>query len=351
MITPWSIHEAEIALYPAWSDGMPYVGPGTRAEVSPLLQCKSSLSIAHTPRDLESGGFNWTGAESTADGVWEISIGFPDGAFTDAISRLKSRPAPGGFHVLVVRFIDEVSGHWSCLRFFYVTLAGDDASEKNQIMERSLRLRSTWLQENVGSATAPSMLPEVLGEVDWVCGGQRITALTYNSATQVWTSLAQNAIGGGGSYARIHGVGDNVTLSAYMPYLDAAAPPANAPAREEVAWLEKDILHIGNADSLVHHGLKMGDGFALQTLGISEPLMRNHTGWNRGLDPVYLIFRYLRRVYATIGDGVLAAADVTYDAAPDSIDPPFQIRPAADGMGMVILPDGAWVDGSLFIDP
>lgn len=347
MITPWTIHEAEIALYPAWRDGMPFRGPGTRADASPLLQCKSSLSISHTPRDLESSGFNWTGAESTADGVWEISASFPDGAFTDVLSRLKSRPSPGGFYILVIRFIDAVSGHWSCFRFFYVTAMADGVSEKSQIMERTLSLRSTWLQEDVGASSAPSLEPLVLGEVEWICGSQRVTALTYNPATLAWASLPRNEIGGGGSYVRVHGADDDITLSCYLPSLVTAAPVTDAPLRKNVQWGEGDVFHVGNSGSPTHYGLALGDGFSLQVLGIVEPLLRDYTGWDRGMDPVYVVFRYLRRIYAVLGDGVLAMPKITLAAPPASHDPAFQFRPANSGMGLVLLPQGGWLSGTV----
>jgi hypothetical protein len=358
MISPWSIHEAEIALYPAWRDGMPYRGPGTqRTEISPLLQCKSALSISFTPAE-PAPSMNWMGMEMTSDGTWEITARFPDGAYADAVSRVLSRPSPGGFHILVVRFFDATTGHWSCFRWFYVTLGTDESSESNQIMGRSLTLRSTYMQEEVGNSSIPSMQPVVMGEVDWICGSQRITALQFNPVSETWASLPRNEIGNGGQYVSLSPPAEapfnDITLMAYLPALVAGAQPAPALPRKSVAWADNFLFRTGNHLSALHHGLALGAGISIQALGIAEPLMRYYAAFDRGLDPTYVVFRYLRRLYATIGDGVFAVPKITYNEVPPHVhDYAFRIRPAGavnpstGQSGIVLLPEGAWVDGTL----
>lgn len=356
MITPWTIHEAEVALYPAWKDGMPFRGPGLpRAVPAAVFACKSALTISATPRKTAVTGHSWTGAEAMADGEWEISLAFPDGAFSDAVSRMLSRLASGGFHILVARFIDQASGQWSCFRWFYTTWEGDEASESGQILGRTMRLRSTWMQEEVGATGIPSLAPTVLGEVDWICGSQRITCLTYHPETETWSSTPRNDAGDGSRYVNLSPLADtptDIALSAYFPRVVAGSQVPPALSRAAVSWQNLVLLRLGNHLSSLHHGLVTLGGITIQAAGISEPLLARPQ--DRMLDEPVIVFRYLRRIYATLGHGVLAVPALRENTAPPfSHDYPFRLaipgaaNPATGQSGLTLLPDGALLDGTV----
>ncbi len=355
MITPWLIHEADLALYPAWRDGMPFRGPSAwGGDAEPVFQSKASLSISESRRPSAASAFSWTGTEPMAESSWEISVSFPDGVFNDIRSRLLSRLASGGFHILVARFMDSRSGQWSCFRWFYVTVSSDDDAESGEVMQRSLHLKSTWLQESVGSSSPPALLPTVRGEVDWICGPRRITALAYDPATETWSSLPLNEVGDGTRYVNLSPVTGSVSdiaLSAYLPRVVAGdeSPPALPVAR--VMWQNVVLANIGSSASLIHHGLALMGGTSLQASGIVEPIMS--IPQDRMLDEPVLVFRFLRRVYAVLGHGVLAVPSLIEDTPPPfSHDCPFRLaipgdpNPATGQSGLTLLPDGAWLDGT-----
>ena len=356
LLTPWTIHEADIALYPAWRDGMPFAGPGTRGMPAPVFLAKTAISVSGTVRKGAASGHNWSGAEPNLEVEWDITIAFPDGVFLDSVSRLASRLPTGGFHILVLRFLDEFSGHWSCFRYFYVTIEGDDAAESGEIITRTLRLKSTWVQESTGSSAMPSMAPIVVGEVDWLCGSQRHTCLTYDPAAEEWTSLPRNDIGDGTTrYVNFSPVEDSladVAITAFFPRVlpGDQAPPALPQA--QIEWCNLVLARIGNHESAYHHGLVLSKGISLQTLGIPEPLLTYPQ--DRMLDEPVIIFRFLRRVYAVLGHGVLAIPALTQNGdAPFTHDYPFRLRvstepnPATGQTGLTLLPQGAWLDGTL----
>lgn len=356
MISPWTIHEADVALYPAWKDGMPYRGPGTGRQVhAPVFQCKSGLSINSTPRKSAASGYNWTGAQENADGEWEINLQFPDGVFADECSRVLSRLPAGGFHVLVVRFVDESSGRWSCFRWYYVTWDEDQAGESGQVIGRSMRLRSTWMQEDVGDGVMPELNPVPMGEVDWICGAQRITCYHFDPITETWTSLARNETGDGTRYLNISPDVDGSTelyLAAYFPRVTEPEPEPPLLKAADITWQNLVIARIGSHLSALHHGLVLMGGMQIQAMGIPEPLMTHSQA--RMLDEPVIVFRYLRRVYATIGHGVLAVPLLTCNEPPPfthdyafRLAVPGPANPDGGQSGMVMLPDGAWLDGSV----
>jgi hypothetical protein len=355
MIAPWIIHEADIALYPAWKDGLPFLGPGlTRGAVEPVFGCKASLSLTASTTRQATTGHNWSGNETHGEGEWQIAVGFPDGLHADAISRVLSRLHAGGFHILCVRFVDALTGQWSVLRFYYVTWDADEASDSSQIMQRSLRLRATWMQEEVGSAAPPSLSPVPLGEVDWICGSQRITCLTYHPDSETWASLPRNDVGDGTRYvnfAPVLDVPSDVALAAYFPRVIPGEQAAPALPMAGVLWQNLMLLRIGNHSSALHHGLVLLGGIQMQEAGIVEPLLLYPQA--RMLDEPVVVFRYLRRTYATLGHGVLAVPRLVANAAPPlSHDYPFRLsipgaaNPATGQSGLTLLPDGAWLDGT-----
>ena len=353
---PWLIHEAEVALYPAWLDGMPYQGPGLlRGGSVPILSCPASLSITETKLRSAGMGFSSARAEPAADAEWEISVSFPDGWFSDAHSFIRSRLPDYGWFILVVRFVDPRTRCWSLLRFFFVTPQSDEAADSGEAMYRTLRFKAAHLQESGGGTAIPAMLPTVQGEVDWICGPQRITALLFDPEAETWTSTSLNETGDGTRYVNLSPVQDSATdaiLTGYFPRVQPDGRPAGFLSRGAVTWTNTYLLRIGNHLSPVHHGLTLLGGLNVQTIGIAEPLLAHPQ--SRMLDEPVIVFRYLRRVYATIGHGVLAVPELHQNAThPFTHDPAFRLIPAAtvnpatQRNGLTLLPTGAWLDGTV----
>lgn len=348
--TPWTLHEAEIALWPAWKDGTPYRGPGyARGTQSPLFACKASLTITETRTPSQPTGYQWTGTEAMGETSYEIACTFLDGAYADKYSRVMSRRHHGGLHILTARWLDPAKGEWTCLRFFYVTQSTDAVSDAQQVMTRSVSLRASWLQETVGTGgTIPTLAPELLGQIDWVCGAEKVTAYLYDPATATWTSTPQNLTGDGSRYVNLSPTsatpGSDLMLTAYLPRL--------LPESNQIEWQNTRLMRIGNQDSTFHHGLSFPGGGNLQAIGIPEPL--HHLSQDRMLEEPVVVFRFLRRVYATFGHATFAIPSlILNEAPPASHDAAFQVavpgapNPATGRTGLLIHPDGAWLDGTV----
>ncbi|RYG98536.1 MAG: hypothetical protein EON58_06855, partial [Alphaproteobacteria bacterium] len=279
MIAPWLLHDSEVALWPAWSDGTPYHGPGSgRGRPEPLLSCKSNLRITQTVKSAGASGMNWRGGEKAGEVEWGLSIEFISGAMADEWGRMMSRMEPGGYRILTVRFFDGTSGQWTLYSFFYVTPQSDVESPVSEIMGRTVELKSTWMQESVGSSSLPPMEPVVMGEVDWICGTQRITALQYNPITETWVSLLRNQTGDGTRYVTLTpmsaAANDDVVLTMLLPRLEDAPVTAPALPNQRIKWQNTMVLRIGSHLSANHPGMTLRGGHQLQALGIAEPLIK-----------------------------------------------------------------------------
>lgn len=325
---PWTIHEAEVALYPARKDGMPLSGPGGVRQTLPFLEHRVTLSVERTINPGSSQAFNYTGATMPEDGGWSLSVDFPEGAWSDELDRTLARLEPNGFYCLAVRFEDvENSGNWTLWRFFYVTLERDSTSENSQVMQRSLSLRAGWRQEQVGIGPLPALRPEPLGEVDWICGPLRVTGMLYDSATGAWTSTIHNAVSADPDAPPYVAVG----TSNYTPFVSFYAPvaensygegllgdPALAGTPINIGWRHLLAFSISAQDMLL-----AASGFALQMNGTAEPLMARSQA--RMMDEPVIVFRYLRRIYCTISHGVIAIPRISNSPAPATHEPDFRI--------------------------
>jgi hypothetical protein len=299
-------------------------------------------------------------ADPASDSSYQISISFPDGVLADEFGRLLSRMEPGGFRILTVRFFDEGLGHWTLLSFYYVTPATDTLADSDQVMGRTVALKSTWLEEEVGSGSMPSLVPVVKGRLDWVCGTQRVPAMTYDPITESWASTTHNLTGDGSRYITLTPINDDddadVILALYLPRVIPLDGTGSALDRHAVTWQNTVALRIGNHNSAHHHGLTLQAGHVLQAAGVVEPIYM--LPQSRVLEEPVAVFRFLRRIYATLGHGVFAVPRLSPATTPPrSTDPAFRIavpgpaNPATGNSGLVLLPDGAWLDGTLLTTP
>ncbi len=356
-LIPWLLHDAEVSLWAAWKDGSPFHGPGEgRGRQEPLFTSTVSLSITETFEASAPTGHGWTGAETLGGSSFQISLDFQDGAVSDEFGRVLAGMHAGGFRILTVCFEDLLTGTWTKLTFFYVTPATDAQSETSQEMKRALTLKSTWKQEQVGLDSAPSLVPVMLGEVDWICGALRVTALTYDPSTETWLSTPRNDTGDGSRYVNLSPAteddGADVSLTVYLPRVVDAPVVGEILPTALVEWQNTVAFIVGNEASAMQHGLAMRSGHALQAAGITEPLVM--IPQDRMLDEPVVVFRYARRVYATLGHGVFAVPRLLENTPPPVIhDPAFRIaipgpaNPATGQSGLTLLPNGAWLDGTV----
>jgi|GEM_PF-7032340 len=329
LLTPWTIHEAEIGLYAAWKDGLPMEGPGGRHKESALFSALGSVSITQSFAPGQSGIFDHTGSPRSGPGLYSISLDFKDGAVEDDLSRLMTRLHGGGYHVLVIRFRDEAgSGNWTKRQFFYVSLNRDSLSANaasrgdGAAVARQLDLQASWMVETVGSTSSPSAEPEVLGEVEWICGPHRIPCLTYDPATQTWAETNQNATTEALPPHAYLGelLGGEIGVSLMVPRL----------VDGETQW-QAEVAVTVDGSTITPYG-----DYTLQQNGTPEPLLC--VAQDRVLDEPLLVFRYLRKVYFSIGHNLICIPSVSGDAPPDTHEPNFRIG------DLVFLPRGAFTD-------
>lgn len=357
LIQAWTIHDADVALYPAWKDGMPFRGPGSegdgRRRPEPLLYCKADLNITETWEKGAKRGMDWRGNSEGRSKSYEIAVRFPDGAVADAYGRVVSRLDAGGMYILVVRY---ASGEtWAVQRFFYVTPESDGVGEAGQVLMRPMTFRAGWMQEDIGTGVIPDMEPKVYGEVYWICGALSVPAMRYDPLTEEWSSREENNTGDDSRYVNISPVSDvegsDVFISYYLPRVTEFTPEDGLSRRMNVVWENRIALSVGRWDSENWHGLHLSEDHTLQQGRFVEPL--EMLPQSRMLDEPIVVFRYLARVYAVLGHGVLAVPGLFNTVRPSTHDPAFRISPTGGvnpetgESGLTLLSDGAWLDGEV----
>lgn len=323
-ISPWSIHEAEIALYAAWKDGLPMSGPGTdRHQSTALFEALGSLAIEEEWEERPAGAFALATSVRHPE-RYSITVSFKDGLHGDDLGTIVSRMR-GGTHVLTLRFVDDAGrGWWTKLQFFHVVPTGDERSasasggEENAI-SRVLRLRAAHMQQQGGMTAMPALAPEVLGEVDWICGPQRVTGLRYSQATDTWSATSENSTGPSTPAYLSLVAGTGTHTFSYQK---------SSTASGAVTWVQTAAF-TANSTTLVP-----ASGFSLQTNGTAEPL--ESVAAERTLDQPVAVFRYLGRVYATVGHGKICVPKVATVPASATRLPRFCLG------GLHLLPDGAY---------
>lgn len=330
-LTPYTFFEADVALYPAWKDGTPMSGPNARHKESAVFASKANLTITRIPTPSSPSHLDFTGTTPPDDSVFSISIDFGDGATEDDYSRIQTRIHHGGFHILVVRIIDSASNaQWTRLQYFYVTLAGDslrgDSSGGGDSisLKRNLSLQAGWEQEDVGDINPPSMLPEVRGEVDWICGSKRITCLTYNPDTLTWVSTEQNSLGEGLppilSLGNVEGE-DSQFFSLMLPRLTEGGI---------IQWEATTAFIVDGTDLIPQ------PSFTLQQNGTTEPLLAIQQ--SRTIDEPIAVFRFLRMIYFSVGHQTVAIPSIISGSPPLNIFRDFRIG------DLSFLPSGAYTN-------
>jgi hypothetical protein len=328
---PWSIHECEVAIHAAWKDGMPMTGPGDgRQKRTALFTGKAMVRVEQSFPASEPGAFDHSNSPPAADSNYALTIRFLETAIEDDLSRLVTRLHGGGYHIVTLRFVEESGGaEWSKRQFFYVAPATDNleataGSNEAIPFERTLSLRAGWMQESAGHTTPPSLDPVVTGEVEWVCGPHRIPCLSYDPDTLTWTALGANSTG--------ESTPPHVALGEMPetedPFLSLMLPRLNED--QQIQWEATIAFTLAGGTAFTP-----ASGHVMQTNGTPEPLVM--LPQNRMLDEPMAVFRFLRRVYATIGHGRICIPSVNSTPPPPTHEPAFRIG------DVVILPQGAYL--------
>jgi hypothetical protein len=111
------------------------------------------------------------------------------------------------------------------------------------------------------------------------------------------------------------------------PFFSLMLPRLNE--QEEIEWQNTIAFTLAKGESFVPQA-----DHILQTEGISEPLILNRQ--NRFLDEPLAVFRFLRRVYASVGHGRICIPALFSDPPPATHFPRFQIG------AVELLPQGAF---------
>jgi hypothetical protein len=336
-IRHYTVHEAEVAFFAAWRDGMPVSGPLQRhGSLGMIDEFRAGLSIRQVREDGQGGGFGeWRmhggDADAGAEG-WMVDFSLPLAAVTDGGAQVSSWPEAGAPIVAVVRFLDKELGLWRVFQFHDAVLLPSEAGEEGQNMMRKVSLSAGWMEERY-SGTVPDLVPVVRPVIEWRHAGKRVRAWEYDPDGDAFTECAENVETVGEDEVRyvtlaLSGEGDEETANlAYLAAATTAATRGGLPGYS-VGWASVGVFEVGSSGLTAWPGWEVEDGAA-------EPITMPPSG--RHWEHPRVVVRLLGRIYATVAHGVIAVPLLTEGFPPGMIDPPLR-------MGrLVFLPDGAWL--------
>ena len=348
-IDPYTVHEAEVAVFHAWGDGAPVAGPFGRHLRPPIVDnFRAGLKISQVDvGEGEAGGFgdrreHHTELVGACDWVVEMSV--PLGGLADDLGvQLAVFGVPGSPVVVVVRFRSADDGAWRLLQFHDSLLQHSDCGDDAQRMMRTIKVSSGWCEE-YKSGVMPDLAPRIRGVIEWRHLGRVVRCWEYDAVDGTWVEDAENVAevdGVASRYVNLVEDGGDVVVSAML----ATTVNANLGGRAalDVGWVEGEILRV-EEDA----GLVMAAGWAVQAAGCVEPLLLPSAG--RFWDPARVVWRVLGRVYATAEEGVFALPSLKVVGEPAD-DPEVEpvVAPAARldypiRLGRLIMwPEGGWV--------
>ncbi len=336
-VQPYTVHEAEVAVYHAWADGVPVAGPFVRHLQPGLLdEFRAGLKMTQVEDAGVVGGFGEWRKQSprrVVDADWMVEISSPFGAALDeagvAISSVLRAGTPV---VVVVRFICVDTGLWRVFQFHDCMLATSDAGDEDQKMFRSVRFSAGHL-EQFKSGVMPTMEPRMRGVIEWRHLGRVVRCWEYDATTNTWAEDAENVQvveGEDERYVSLVPVTGGVEFS----YLAARTVVGTAGGLDAatVGWIDAATFSIIGSS-----GLTMEPGWALETLGCVEPILMQPSGLH--WEHPRVVFRFLGRVYATLEAGVFAMPKLTQGDPDLPMDFPIRIGE------LVLYPDGGWIIG------
>lgn len=329
LIIPYTIHEAEIAIFHSWSDGKEIKGPMKRHLESGLVaKFNASLSFTRIAAGESMRAFgDWRKDQDTREDGWQITMSYPYGAIKDHDgTEVSSSLEIKADYIILVRFYDQDSQSWRMLQFHYARI--DDnlpANETQEVIMNSLSFHAGWREEFKGGLASglPDMTPRKWGVIEWVHQGRVIPCYYYDADTDAWMETDENPkltdLGQTIRYVTLETTSGETTLSMLSPITETETLPSGVEI-ENLTWVNAQVFTSDSAD------LHLGQGWQLQTEGCPEPIKMPASSrhWEH---PVVRV-RFLSRVYGTFGHGTVAVPKLEYTAPPAGIDTPIILGPS-----------------------
>lgn len=334
--TPFTIHEADVAVWHAWGDGMPVSGPMGR-HLGAMAEFRAGLRMEQAGGDAglagEVGEWRLNRPVETRAMPWVVEFSVPLAASKDGGAAVTALGASAGAPVVVVvRFRDRALGVWRVFQFHDAVILPVSAGEDAQRMMRVVRVSSGWL-EDYKAGTMPSMEPRMRGVIEWKHLGRSIRCWEYDFAAGTWMEDPENvnpAESGPERYFSWAVTDDDLLVS-----MTAAATKAGELGGVYATGIEwKDVLAFELLEG--SSNLTLAPGWVVEANGLVEPLLLPPSG--RHWEHPRVVLRVLGRVYATIRAGVIAVPAINEgNPSPAPIDPPIR-------MGRLLFyPDGLWI--------
>jgi hypothetical protein len=357
MNTPFLIHDAQVALFPAWEDGMPMTGPSPlRTAVAPFFQCLTSIRWSRNAVRKDSAfGDHRRAGDFRAEEI-AISIAHPEGVVLDPVGHAHRLPSMAGRYCLVVVLWAQEANQWQRWQFFHVRIANDsfDGGDGSDASARPLELIAEHIEfDTYTSSQPPACVPEVLGRVDFICGPLHIPCMTYDMLAEEWrmttfsdTGITHTVAGEETSLAyclwdepeitdpvTLPGGVETSTFSLMQPRTEIPAG-MSPPVYLGVVWQQRLFFSLQRSSVtneknvlLLHHAI------TLEANGSPEPIERIEQ--DQMLHESVAVFRVLDRVYATVGHDCIAVPAIHYGEVPLSTNYFFKL-------GDTILDDQGW---------
>ncbi len=195
---PFTVHQAEFALYFADPSGMQAAGEAFLTGYGETIEMEQTFEKVR--RDTHGSPF---GRIRHVDEEHVITFGH-----LWALQRGPNRPyAPrrDGQHILVIRWEDQETGVWHKRTYFAVTANGEKLSHPSQSYFQEIVFDGRWCAKKSGIGTPPSLLPETSGQVVYVTESEWTPLYEYDFATGIFAEIDSTLLTGRASL--VTGVG------------------------------------------------------------------------------------------------------------------------------------------------
>jgi hypothetical protein len=357
--SPFTIHEASIAIWHSHDDGFPVLHPETNKPIPGLFaHCKSSISITETIAQNEAAlPGEWRGTqEPSGESSWQINIESAFGQImADGDSRNNTQHR-GGSYIIVVKWLDEETSKGMTYQFHHATLSSQGPSTSGETMNEGAQFSASHLEffpSEISSQINGNLTPLIVGRVEWSMAGITHTCLSQDPLTGDWQEWAENQLPSGDRrvYFGPPETPDNSLHLSYLSYEFSSDPTSAHPNRNATTPVKRTAFIIKQEPDS-DKGMFLTDHHQLQTKGCPEVLIAPDR-YTSPESPT-VTFRYLRRVYATIQNKVIALPQLAQNQIPQASDQPFfHLRdngaqsPENRSRGLTITPVSGFLDGTV----
>lgn len=332
---PFTVHEAEVAVFHAWGDGMRSAGPTPRHLTQPAGESfRAGLRISQAEGAAAGvGGFGeWRlhAPWPVSDGAWLVEMSAPLGTVWDDGAQVAALLPPGVPSIIVVRFRCRDTGVWRVYQFHDAVALPGDAGEDSQKVTRALRFSAGWLEE-YKSGTMPALEPRVRGVIEWRHLGRVVRCWEYDADANTWAEDAENLTTMEGHAVRhvsLDWTGADVAVSMLAAVTQETATAGLQGVR--IGWMDVQVFEVNAAAGLV-----LAPGWVLEAQGCAEPLLLPESG--RHWEHPRVVFRVLGRTHATARAGTFAMPSMNQGTPDMPMDIPLRLG------RLVLYPDGGWI--------